>query len=304
MGRLLRIYFNAVLGGLGGLLGWMLAGEFFGSSFHEGQWNQEAALAAGAFIGAMIGYFVVSVDALMDRSLVRFCRYAAVGVVLGGLGGAAGYWVGDWVNYVLLKNVSGVSYLARGMGWALFGLSVGISEGIAARSMGKFSYGAVGGTLGGFIGGVIYAWLMQDVHYKDPNYAWGQALGLIIVGACIGSLIALVEEVLKPASLKVMRGWQEGREYAVVKPNSTLGRDEGEDILLLRDRDIEKHHAVLQRRGNRFFLVKKDAAAEQLLVNGTPVFQSQEVKDGDRLQLGSTVLKFALRTAMGRRGRK
>jgi hypothetical protein len=318
MGRFLRIYFNAVFGGLGGLLGWLMVGEFMADQVRDVTWDPTLPPIIGAIIGAFIGYFVVSVEAILDRSLLRFCRHAAVGVILGGVGGALGNWIGEGLNHYLqekavqqsawlLEHKFLVSLLTRGLGWAVFGFLVGISEGIAARSLGKFSYGAIGGTLGGFIGGIIVAYLMsnaENLSRADPSYIWGQGIGLVILGACIGSLTALVEEVLKPASLKVMQGWQEGREYPLVKPNSTLGRDESEDILLLRDRNVEKHHAIIQRRGNRFFVVKKDAAPEQLLVNGAPVYQSQEVKDGDRVQLGTTVLKFALRAAGGRKRRK
>src|SRR5437667_417198 len=60
-------------------------------------------------------------------------------------------------------------------------------------------------------------------------YVWG-ALGLAILGACIGSLSALVQGVLQPASVKVLRGWQEGREYPLLKADNTLGRDEHADI--------------------------------------------------------------------------
>src|SRR5262245_43351472 len=98
MARLTQIYYNAVFGALGGLLGWMLFGIFTpsGTTF---DWH--TALAGGAIIGLMIGYFVVSVDALVDRAMVRFVRYAAYGILLGSIGGALGYWVGDWVNYIL-----------------------------------------------------------------------------------------------------------------------------------------------------------------------------------------------------------
>ena len=41
---------------------------------------------------------------------------------------------------------------------------------------------------------------------------------MIILGASIGSLSALVQGVLRPACVKVLRGWQEGREYAAHHP--------------------------------------------------------------------------------------
>jgi MFS family permease len=307
MARLLRIYFNALFGGLGGLLGWMLFGELVSASWDW--WTQ--ALIGGVLIGALIGYFVVSVDAILDRSLVRFCRFATFGVILGGLGGAAGYWIGDWVNYLLVSNlgteqtslVQVISVLARGFGWLIFGLAVGISEGIASRSLGKMSYGAIGGSLGGFIGGVTFAWLMLVLDKGDSSYVWGQAIGLVVLGACIGALTALVEEVFKPAAIKVMRGWQEGREYPLIKGSSVLGRDEGVDVLLLRDMKVEKRHAMIQRHGNRFLLVNNNAPASNTLVNGEPVAQSAELHDGDRIQLGNVVLRFLMRAAKERQKR-
>ncbi len=64
MALLVRIYFNAVFGALGGLLGWMLFGIFGDKSFS----SVVQQLLGGAFIGGLIGYFVVSVEAIRDRS--------------------------------------------------------------------------------------------------------------------------------------------------------------------------------------------------------------------------------------------
>ena len=67
-----RIYFNAVYGALGGLLGWLLFGVF-------GEKNPGTEVAfwfltseqlnwviGGMLIGGLIGYFVVSVEAIRD----------------------------------------------------------------------------------------------------------------------------------------------------------------------------------------------------------------------------------------------
>ena len=317
MARLLRVYFNAMFGALGGLLGWMLFGEFLGSPQGAGDskppWEWwEQALYGGAIVGALIGYFVVSVDAILDRALVRFCRYAAYGIVLGAVGGALGSWLGDWVNVKLAQESAEAArfdivgkLLARGLGWMLFGLFVGVSEGIASRSLGKITYGAIGGSLGGFIGGAVFAYLMILMTPGEESYVWGQAIGLIILGACIGALTALVEDIFKPAAVKVLRGWQEGREYPIVKGTSVVGRDEGVDILILRDMKVEKRHALIQRRGNEFVLVNNDAPPRHTLVNDEPVAQFCKLFDGDRIQLGGVVLRFLMRQAKERpRGAK
>jgi MFS family permease len=302
MGRLLpQIYYNAVFGGIGGLLGWMLYGEFLPSVT---AWDWQLALAGGALIGAMIGYFVVAVDALLDRVVIRFVRHASYGVLLGALGGAAGYFVGDWANYALMPEAGDDSafllvgrVLARAFGWMLFGLAIGLSEGIAAWSMRKLYYGTIGGCLGGLIGGAVFGWLMEHLNKDAASYTVGQAVGLVVLGACIGALTALVAEVLKPAAVRVLRGWQEGREYPIIKNETLLGRAEAADVLLLRDMTVEKQHAYIRRQGNRFFLENNQAPPKHTLVNGEAVDLTRELHDGDRIQLGQIVLQFALRAA-------
>ena len=90
----------------------------------------------------------------------------------------------------------------------------------------------------------------------------------MILGACIGSLSALVQGVLQPASLRVLRGWQEGREYPLDRAASLLGRDEHADVALFRDMKIEKKHAFVRREGSRYLLVNNGAPPEQTMVNG------------------------------------
>src|SRR5947209_19434755 len=133
MPLLFRIYYNGVFGALGGLLGWMLFGVFGDKNAPDERVTQQL-LAGGALIGGFIGYFVVSVEAIRDRSLVRFCRLAAYGAVLGAAGGALGMWVGEFVNYNLVAFLTtwreGVRFagevLSRGLGWLFLGLAVGL----------------------------------------------------------------------------------------------------------------------------------------------------------------------------------
>ncbi len=308
-----RIYFNAVYGGLGGLLGWML----FGVLGNRNPINQSAflflsqidvnLLLGGALIGGLIGYFVVSVDALRDQSLLRFARLASYGVILGGLGGAVGMYLGDFVNFILIRILGDhllVTMLARGLGWSLLGVTIGASEGVAARSLGKISYGSLGGLLGGLSGGILFEIFYAFARRSGTTSNLWSALGLVILGACIGSLTALVQAVFQPASLRVLRGWQEGREYGLDKDASLIGREEHADIALFRDMKVEKRHAIIQRRENQYFLVNKGAPADATLVNDSPVRDRKELQDGDRIQLGNIVLKFQMREARASGKRK
>jgi Inner membrane component of T3SS, cytoplasmic domain len=311
MALLVRIYFNAVFGAVGGLLGWLLFGVFGDRSAPPDQLPAQMLLG-GALIGGVIGYFVVSVEAIRDRNPVRFTRLASYGVALGAVGGALGMLVGDWVNFQLVgalgasREGSGAwhtlgTMLARGLGWTFLGVAVGFSEGIAARSLGKFSYGTAGGAIGGFGGGALFGlFYLKTLDQTDSASLWG-ATGLIILGACIGSLSALVQGVMQPASVRVLRGWQEGREYPLDRATSLLGRDEHADIALFRDMQVEKRHAVIHREQKRYVLINHGSPAEQTLVNGQVVPGRCELHDGDRIQLGNVVLRFQARAAQAKK---
>ncbi|HLJ93188.1 MAG TPA: FHA domain-containing protein [Gemmataceae bacterium] len=300
MALLMRVYLNAVFGALGGLLGWLLFG-IFGDKQYSSIGQQ---LLGGALIGGLIGYLVVSVEAIRDRSLLRFCRLASYGVILGALGGAPGNVVGEQVNYQLVQGLLSAPSLrsvgeifSRGLGWMFLGLAIGLGEGIAARSLGKLSYGTLGGAIGGLVGGALFG-LLKELEKGSPgsSHVWGGAMGLVILGACIGGLSALVQAVFQPASVRVLRGWQEGREYPLLKAESSLGRDEAVDIPLFRDMRVEKHHALIQRDGNRFILHNRQAPPDQTRVNDEPVPSHRDLRDGDRIQLGNIVLRFQMRS--------
>src|SRR5262249_48528681 len=237
MALLVRIYFNAVFGALGGLLGWLLSGVF-GDKNPGGETALTLQmLMGGALIGGCIGYFVVSVDAIRDASLPRFARLATYGFVLAAIGGPPGLLIGALVNPLLpgpFRPRRLRRQLAPRLGWTVLGVAIGMSEGIAARSLGKFSYGTLGGAIGGFVGGSLFGLVYTPAVPGAPPSYFSQALGLVILGACIGSLSALVQAVFQPASVKVMRGWQEGREDALDKPATLLGRHEPADIALFR----------------------------------------------------------------------
>lgn len=313
MPLLARIYWNAVFGALGGLVGWMLFGVFgeknpsSEKAFGPLSYENVNLLLGGALIGGAIGYFVVSVEAIRDRSFVRFVRLASYGVLLSWFGGAVGMLAGDKVNFLLIGLLGDhlvVTLIARGLGWSLLGVAIGMTEGIAARSLGKFSYGALGGFLGGFVGGALFELFYSIARQSlDTTYFWS-AMGLVILGACIGSLSALVQNIFQPASVRILRGWQEGREYALDKASASLGREEHVDIPLFRDMKVEKWHAYIQREREMFVLINNGAPAEWTRVNDTPVGDRRILQDGDRIQLGNVLLRFQARAAKNRAVRK
>src|SRR5437763_10810337 len=138
MAILSKMYFNAVFGALGGLLGWMLFGvlgernpsdsrEAGNLAFLFLSYLDVNLMLGGAIIGGSIGYFVVSVEAIRDKSLVRFARLASYGVLIAMFGGAIGMYVGDRINQLLVFLFGDViifTMLARGLGWSLLGIAI------------------------------------------------------------------------------------------------------------------------------------------------------------------------------------
>src|ERR1043166_6482829 len=104
MAILSKMYFNAVFGALGGLVGWMLFGVLGERNPSDDDYAflfltylDVNLILGGAVIGGAIGYFVVSVEAIRDQSLVRFARLASYGVLIALVGGAVGMVAGDQI---------------------------------------------------------------------------------------------------------------------------------------------------------------------------------------------------------------
>jgi pSer/pThr/pTyr-binding forkhead associated (FHA) protein len=120
----------------------------------------------------------------------------------------------------------------------------------------------------------------------------------------IGSLSALVQAAFQPASVRVIRGWQEGREYILSRADNLLGRDESADVALFRDMRVEKRHAVIRRKGQRYIFENQGAPLDQTRINGDPVSTSRDLLDGDRIELGGVVLRFNQRATQAKRSPK
>jgi len=153
----------------------------------------------------------------------------------------------------------------------------------------------VGGLLGGLIGGSTYerlSTLLRAVtHDRELALTVGTAVGLIILGACIGSLIGLVEDILRTAWLKVVVGRLEGRTFTLTRKETRLGKADNCDIVLPGDDDIFPQHAVIEQAQKTFVL---RPLQHSVLVNRQPVSSSHQLKHGDRIQLGKTQMTFNL----------
>lgn len=289
MSRPFRIYYNIVFGGFGGLVAYLVAGTLPDLVQNNFFWELLIGLLAGAGIGGALG----AVDGALGKRWLPMLFGIARGAGIGALGGVVGLAIGEGLFLLTQGGLVG-----RAMGWGLLGAIVGTSEGIATRAPRKISYGVIGGALGGIVGGALFEAITQFALNNSPDPSQAQSLaagiGLVLVGACIGALIAFVEIVFVNAYFKVVRGKQEGKDFNLVKPRMTIGRDDGNDIPLYDAEVQARSAAVVVLRGNTVNIESRGGCAV-LLGHGReqqpkPIEGSEALQDGDRVQLGKTVL--------------
>jgi hypothetical protein len=288
-----RIYFNAVLGGTGGLLGWLVFTLFFAILSIDNPYVR--AGITGTLVGTCIGFAIGSVEGLLAfRSLKRVFRGAGslVGAGLGAVGGCVGLVLAEFI----LSLDSGGTWPSimncwlRAGGWAVFGMFVGTSDGFALKMPVKVRYGILGGLLGGMIGGSTFEVLIKG----SWGLNWGGAIGLILLGACIGALIGLVESLLRKAWLFFITGRLEGQTRTLDSSREhTLGSDPSCSIVLLRDPTVMPVHAEIGFEDGVFVVQPRDGKVILRRDGRDSVVTSPHpLQPGDRIHLGQTKMAF------------
>lgn len=94
--------------------------------------------------------------------------------------------------------------------------------------------------------------------------------------------------------VRVEEGKEPGRIYEIKKESLSMGRSRESDIFL-EDLAVSRLHASLVNMGNGSYALKDEGSANGTKVNGQLVnkFQTYPLQEGDRIQLGQTVLVFA-----------
>ena len=195
--------------------------------------------------------------------------------------GAGGALIGQ-----LLFGLFGGGTIARALGWALFGAAAGAMLGLADRSRSKATRGAVGGAIGGFLGGFVFDILAQGLQGGLGEVVAG-VLGLGALGFAIGLMLQLAQQALKTAWLSgITTGPYEGKQYILGKPVVTVGRSDGNDIGLYREKTLALKAGAFAFNQGRW--TYSGAAIE---VNGSST-ASATLTGGDTLQFGNTQFLF------------
>ncbi len=275
------MYELAISGALGAVFGLFLDVELVQTG---SLWLRDAL--AGGLIGGTLGFVLNAVEPLRDGALVRLSRKGAIGAVAGAVGGSIGLLVGEFV----LGGFQG-GLMGRACSWAILGLGIGVSQALADRSWQRLLFGVIGGISGGFLGGFSFEALRQAL---GNRYDLSQSFGMVLLGGGLGLCLAAVEQALKSAWVVVRNGRQEGRSYLLTRASSILGLDEHVEIGLFGDPNVARRHAEIIRTRDGYELRNHDAKG-RTRVNGEAVELTCLLHDGDRIELGQTLLTFRRR---------
>lgn len=232
------------------------------------------------------------IEALDGEGLLLRLRQA--GPWGAGLGFIAGF-LANVIFIALLKKAfengsHALLYIARALGWGIFGLGMGATTAVVYRAVGKLVNGALGGVVGGAIGGVVFEFVGEHVH----SDTFSRLLGLLVVGAGIGLAIGLVETLRRDAWLRVTGGGMTGKEFILYEIETPIGSSPKCGITLIKDPAIAPFHFVISAadRGRRTLSAYQGAT---LSVNGTPVTQ-HALRSGDAITVGGTTVVYSERT--------
>jgi hypothetical protein len=251
-------------------------------------------MLVGAFIGSVEG-------ALVKRS----ARQALVGVLFGALAGAVSGVLGLLIGGVAFLVIGGGligtdigGLIARMVGWMALGLFLGLGQGLVSMRFKRASYSMIGGTLAGIVGGLLYELLTQLALSATGDTATWQpfltSLGLALIGASLGSIIATTIELGKDGLIVVLNGARANMEVSIIG-SATLGSLDACDIYI-PDPQVEKNQALISKTNQGFF-IKNTGARQPFLVGRRPVApnESHKLNSGDEIALGSTHLRFKAR---------
>lgn len=281
MNRRMRTYFYAVFGAIGGLIGWQMS-DFLGLSFITNLYLSEAVV--GALIGFVIGLCIGITEGLLTQNFVQAIRAGLFSALLGLVAGAIGLPLSEY-----LFQAVGAGTLGRALGWGVFGLLLGLAEGVVGKSQ------AWKGMLGGLIGGALGGALLESAANTLSNPLTGKAAGLVLLGASVSAFISLIVVLLSRAWLEVVSGKLKGTEFILDKfmkaggPAIAIGSSALKSEIVLPDPDIAPQHAMLTGDGLQFSL--KDMSLAGTYINGKKIERTQ-LSNGQKIRMGNTEMIY------------
>ena len=305
MSRWWRVYSYFLCGAFGGLFGWFFAAELLANTADRP--STGLRIVFGAIFGGCIGLAIATYEGMASRSAVRFLKFTALGLTFGVLAGAVALPAAQALYRVLLGagaegGAGGARMFAAGtFAWLVFGATIGFGESLTRGA--QAMKGALGGIVGGLVGGLPFELGRLAGAPNNPTAEQAiLALSLTCLGGAIGGSIAFVTILVRRAWVEVVDGPAAGRVYEVTKfvdprlgsrKPGTIGSDEwGSNIYLPGDPEVLPRHARIGYVDEHPTLTAETGTDDNPpVVNGSKV-STWQLRNGDRIQIGSTQLVY------------
>lgn len=275
--------------GAAGLVGALLAWGICEPAFIDGggrRWGNSWILPS---IVTMLCVGFGLAESIVERSGKKAIYRTALALPLGIVFGFVFDFIANVVYNIALGIVAsfGVrnyhnpsAWVARGVGWVVFGIAGGLVYGIIGQSAKKAQFGILGGMLGAGIGGLLFD-PITFVSFGFHGAALSRMVGFSLFGMATGAAMGIVESALKDKWLYVSSGPLAGKQFILYKQVTTIGSSQHCDVYLFKDSNILPEHAVIEGRGNHLQI----RANGLVYASGQPV-QTRVLQDGDFVQIG------------------
>lgn len=292
-------FYMTLFGVVGGFIGWFVAevAEFFLAIFAMGIQDEISFFLFGylstaitlGIVGVSIAFFLSIADPLMGRNLRGAIVNGCVGVAIAGILSVIGAVIANFVFQVISAFADDsllVMILARTIGWTMVGATLAIAPGIVMRSWKRFGIGLVGGTLGGFVGGLLF----DPLYFIIPFDIASRFVGEMAIGTLAGAATGLIEVAAKSGWVRVTQGLIVGKQFIFYKKATTIGSTPECDIYLFKDPSISARHAVIHAVSGGYD-VEDLGSATGTYVNDKAV-KRVRLRSGDLIRVGGTTLAY------------
>lgn len=195
----------------------------------------------------------------------------------------------NWSDAQYYDYVDSQYHLPRGIAWALVGIAVGLTVGLASRSWKRLGLAVAGGSLGGFIGGFVFDFISGE--------AIAQIVGIVILGGLIGGAVALLEQAAKSRWIEIAAGGMAGKQFILYQAEITVGSAPNADITLIKDPGIAPIAARVVSRGSQTTIEALNQNCPVYL-NGR-LMSRENLSDQDIISIGSTEIRFREKSSQG-----
>jgi hypothetical protein len=289
----MRIIFYGMTGVIAGMLAWPFAELIL---YYQADFP--TLLLFNTVLGVTIGFFIGGCfgtsEGIVSVSKEKIKKGMITGGIVGIIGGFIGLIAGQAALLFIGTTLFHSSYrfqkigfpLSKALGWAVFGICIGMAHGIRSKSGAKLRNGILGGFIGGMIGGSA----VEYIRILSPENIYGRLVGLVVLGLLIGIFYGIIENKLAKATLYLLSGRLKNREYPLTQKLTSVGKSEKTEIGIPGYGGVADVHVTIARERDGFTLT--DAAAKkETYVNDSKTAKTR-LKDGDIIRIGDAQFQF------------